>query len=114
MLAHEYGHHVQNLSGQRRRLSQLEMWSGREEARRLGVRYELQAECLAGVWAHYAAPEGRLITRRDVDSWRRLNFFAGHSDTHGSGPQRLRWFNAGYESGQAAACDSFAPSWESL
>ena len=114
VLAHEYGHHVQNLSGQRRRVSVKELWSGGEEARRLGVRYELQAECLAGVWAHHAIRRGRLIARRDVERWRGRNFFSGDSDTHGSGRQRLRWFNAGFKSGAAKDCDTYEPDWAAL
>lgn len=114
VLAHEYGHHVQNLSGQHSRFSRQELWSGGETGRRLGVRYELQAECLAGVWAHYAVQRGRLISHRDVENWRGLNFFAGESDTHGSGAQRLRWFNAGFEGGRASGCDTFSPDWDKL
>lgn len=114
VLAHEYGHHVQNLSGQRRVRDASDLWLGDENSRRLGVRYELQAECLAGVWAHYAAPRGEVIDRRDVENWRSLSFFGGDSDTHGSARQRLRWFNAGYERGAAGACDTFEVVWESL
>lgn len=114
VLAHEYGHHVQNLSGQRRSRDIADLWAGGAEGKRIGVRYELQAECLAGVWAHFAAPDGALISRRDVDSWRNRSLLGGDSETHGTAKQRLKWFNVGYESGQARACDTFAPGWESL
>lgn len=114
VLAHEFGHHVQNLSGAARQRSVAELWSSNRGARQIGVRYELQAECLAGVWAHHAAPEGRLISERDVNNWRQLNFFGGDIPTHGKAVQRLKWFNLGYEGGRAAACDTFEPSWEAL
>ena len=114
VLAHEYGHHVQNLSGQRRRVDQLEVWSGSAEGARLGVRYELQAECLAGVWAHHAVRDGALINERDAARWRRLNMFSDDSETHGTARQRLKWFSAGYSRGRASACDTFAPKWRAL
>ena len=115
VLAHEFGHHVQKLSGiaQGRDKAMAQSWS-RETQRQIGVRYELQAECLAGVWAHHAAPLGQMITSTEVDKWRAGMTLSEDSDTHGSAGQRLKWFDVGYQGGVAAACDTFAPDWRTL
>ncbi|MEM9725296.1 MAG: neutral zinc metallopeptidase [Pseudomonadota bacterium] len=114
VLGHEYGHHVQNLAGLHDQLQRRETFATLSTLRQLGVRYELQAECLAGVWAHHAAPRGDVITRADVRRWQTLNTLGGDLDTHGTARQRLQWFTRGYQEGQAAACDTFAPAWEAL
>jgi predicted metalloprotease len=122
VLAHEVGHHVQNLTGT------LESQPFRGNANERSVRVELQADCYAGVWGHEAAKPGRYAAGRveldpgDVEEG--LNAAAaigddrlqrrseGHvspeSFTHGSSAQRVAWFKRGMETGDPRACDTFA------
>ncbi len=115
VIAHEFGHHVQALSGlsQRRDALVRRSWSV-ERRRRISLRYELQAECLAGVWAAEAAAGGRLVDAYDVEHWRTAITLGRDSDTHGTAAQRLKWFDVGYFSGRASECDTFAPAWDRL
>lgn len=125
VVAHEFGHHIQNLIGDNRRQSGLK---GAESA---AVRTELQADCYAGIWAHYAdktpAPgtnEPLLNPLTDRDIADALSAAAAVGDdhiqeqstgsvnpdswTHGSSTQRQQWFTTGYRSGEIASCDTFA------
>jgi len=120
VIAHEVAHHVQNLTGQFRKM---EAARGRPAAERnqVSVRMELQADCYAGVWGHYA---GTLKQLDDGDLAEALNAAAAIGDdrlqkqtqgrvvpesfTHGSSEQRMRWFKRGMESGQPRACDTFS------
>jgi predicted metalloprotease len=122
VVAHEVGHHVQNLLGvsgqvaaERRRVSQA-------AGNQLSVRLELQADCLAGVWGNHAGELRDLLEDGDIEEG--LNAASAIGDdriqrqssgrvvpdsfTHGSSEQRVRWFKRGLESGQLANCDSFA------
>ena len=120
VIAHELGHHVQNLTGANAEVDRL----SREDpgsANELSVRLELQADCYSGIWASTVYEEGAL-ERGDLDEAftaseavgdDRLQEQAGgrvdpDSFTHGTSEQRRRWFEAGYESGDPAACDTFA------
>ncbi|TDC46268.1 hypothetical protein E1212_27280 [Jiangella ureilytica] len=126
VLAHEYGHHVQNLTGQMQRVR---TQSGPDSD---AVRLELQADCYAGMWAHHAttADDGSgqplitELTQQDIaDALAAANTvgddyiqerFQGtvtpESWTHGSSDQRQQWFTTGLETGDIAACDTFAAS----
>lgn len=120
VIAHEIGHHVQNLLGTERELRRLQQQSP-NQANRLSVAMELQADCYAGVWAHDAARAGMLETG-DIDEGLgaaaavgddRLQKGAGQavhpeSFTHGSSAERQRWFRQGFDSGDARRCDTFA------
>ena len=119
VLAHEIGHHVQNVTGTERRMRELQR-ANPEHENALSVRLELQADCYAGVWAHSTA-------RRDVlepgDLQEGLGAASAVGDdriqemsgsavrpeafTHGSAEQRMEWFQRGYQSGDPNACDTF-------
>jgi predicted metalloprotease len=119
VLAHELGHHVQKLTGIEGKVHQLQESNSRQ-ANPLSVRLELQADCFAGVWAHSTQQRG-LLEKGDVESAlhaaaavgddRLQKMSTGHvspeSFTHGSSEQRMHWFNAGLETGNVAACNTF-------
>ena len=120
VLAHEYGHHVQNLTGQSERSRSLPEQRGPQGA---STRLELQADCYAGAWAANASGEG-FLTFDDTDIVEGLSAAAAVGDdriqetsqgrvdpeswTHGSAEQRQRWFTTGLRSGNPADCDTFA------
>lgn len=114
VVAHEFGHHVQFLSGWNALWSRERIFADWRKADQLDVRYELQAECLAGVWAHDAVRDGAHLTRRSLDRLRRADLASEDSETHGTAEQRHRWFENGFSTGDAAACDTFAPDWRRL
>jgi uncharacterized protein len=123
VLAHELGHHVQNLTGIERRVrSQQEQNPSQVNA--LSVRMELQADCFAGVWGHTASQPGRaergLVELDPGDAEEGLNAAAAIGDdrltqgrvapdrfTHGTSEQRVAWFRRGLERGDPASCNSF-------
>lgn len=122
VIAHEVGHHVQNLLGVSTAVHRRQLQAGKADANRLSVRLELQADCLAGVWAHHADRSRHLLDAGDVDEALTAAAAIGddrlqrqaqgqvvpESFTHGSSAQRVRWFRAGFERGDVAACDTFA------
>jgi predicted metalloprotease len=126
VLAHEYGHHVQDLLGVESRIDHSATGASSDS-----VRLELQADCYAGVWAHSASqtpdaggpPLISSITPSDIsaaldtagrigDDWIQSHLGSGRVDqstfTHGSSAQRERWFSAGYSSGAPSRCDTFS------
>jgi len=122
VIAHEIGHHVQNLLGITERVHALQQRASREQANALSVRLELQADCLAGVWAHHAERARDLLERGDIEEGLRAaaaigddrlqrqsrGYVAPDSFTHGSSDQRVRWFRRGIDSGRTDACDTFS------
>jgi len=122
VLAHELGHHVQKLTGIEGKVHQLQESNSRQ-ANPLSVKLELQADCLAGVWAHSTQQRG-LLEQGDVESAlgaasavgddRLQKMSTGHvspeSFTHGSSQQRIEWFNTGLQNGTITACNTFGPS----
>jgi predicted metalloprotease len=122
VLAHEIGHHVQKITGIENRVRQLQRGNpGMENA--LSVRMELQADCLAGVWAH-STQQRSLLEQGDVQSAlgaaaavgddRLQKMSRGHltpeSFTHGTSAQRMQWLQKGLDSGSIAACNTFDSS----
>jgi hypothetical protein len=126
VIAHEIGHHVQNLLGVSGKVHQLKQQVSQAEANRLSVRLELQADCFAGVWANRAHRTARNITLESGDVEEALNAASAIGDdrlqrqsrgtvvpesfTHGTSEQRQRWFRAGLESGNPDSCDTFGAS----
>ncbi len=119
VLAHEIGHHVQKIIGIENRIRRMEQGNPQMQ-NALSVNMELQADCLAGVWAHTTQERG-LLEQGDVQSAlsaaaavgddRLQKMSTGHvtpdSFTHGSSAQRMRWFEQGFDSGTIAACNTF-------
>ena len=122
VIAHEVGHHVQNLLGISDKVQQARQRASEREANQLSVRLELQADCLAGVWAHHAHRSRQVLEAGDVEEGlaaasavgddrmqkRAQGYAVPDSFTHGSAAQRTRWFRAGLETGQLRSCDTFS------
>ena len=122
VIAHEVGHHVQNLLGISTKVDQMRGRVGQAELNRLSVRLELQADCFAGVWAHHAQNARQILEQGDVeeamnaaakigdDALQRAGGGAVVPDsfTHGTSAQRQRWFHTGLQHGSLKSCDTFA------
>ncbi|EPX54948.1 YpfJ protein, zinc metalloprotease superfamily [Cystobacter fuscus DSM 2262] len=120
VVAHEVGHHVQNLLGVSGRVQAMRARS-REDANGLSVLQELQADCFAGIWAHHAQKQRQVLERGDVEEGLKAASAIGddtlqrrsrghvvpESFTHGSSAQRVSWFRRGLEQGSLEACDTF-------
>ncbi len=121
VIAHEIGHHVQNLLGISGQVHQMKQRLSQEEGNALSVRLELQADCLAGVWANRAHKARNILESGDVEE--ALNAASAIGDdtlqrqsrgtvvpesfTHGTSAQRQRWFRTGLNSGDPDSCDTF-------
>src|SRR5437879_1261648 len=123
VIAHEVGHHVQNLLGILPKVQQAQQSSSDKAAsNRLQVRVELQADCFAGVWANHAEGQKSFLDPGDVDAALQTASAIGDdtlqrksqgqvvpdSFTHGSAEQRKRWFSTGFKEGNIKACNTFA------
>lgn len=123
VIAHEIGHHVQNLLGISSKVQQMRQSMSKRDGNALSVRTELQADCFAGVWANRADRQrgGRMIDDRDVEQAlaaataigddalqrRSQGRVVPDSFTHGTSAQRARWFRIGLEDGDPRKCDTF-------
>ena len=120
VVAHEVGHHVQTVTGLSDRLARARQYGSERDANALSVRQELQADCYAGVWGHYAARRG-LLEPGDAEEGLQAAAAIGddrlqrqtqgrvvpESFTHGSSEERVRWLRRGLDSGNVDACDTF-------
>ena len=120
VIAHEVGHHVQNLLGISEQVHRKQQQVGKKAANALSVRLELQADCFAGVWGHYAETRHLLESGDMEEALTAANAIgddtlqrnaSGHvapdSFTHGSSAQRIKWFKQGFESGDTRQCNTF-------
>jgi predicted metalloprotease len=122
VIAHEVGHHVQNQLGVMRTIQQRQRRSSQAQANALSVRVELQADCLAGVWAHSANEQRKILEEGDIEEGlnaaaqigddriqkRTQGYVVPESFTHGSATQRVQWFRKGISTGDLSQCDTFA------
>jgi uncharacterized protein len=122
VIAHEVGHHVQNLLGIAERVHAAQRRAGEREANALSVRMELQADCLAGIWAQHANRAKYILEEGDIEEGlgaaaavgddriqkASRGYVSPESFTHGSAQQRVRWFRRGLETGDIKACDAFS------
>jgi uncharacterized protein len=122
VIAHEVGHHVQNLLKILPRVQEQQRGLSKPEANRLQVKVELQADCLAGVWANRSQEKWKLIEPGDVEAALKTAAAIGDdrlqkqsqgtvvpdSFTHGASEQRVRWFNNGLKGGTVASCNTFS------
>ncbi|MEC5211642.1 putative metalloprotease [Polaromonas sp. CG_9.5] len=122
VIAHEVGHHVQNLLGISGKMDQMRGRVSKAEYNVLSVKLELQADCFAGVWANHAQSARQILEQGDVEE--AMNAAAKIGDdalqrsgggavvpesfTHGTSAQRQRWFDAGLNNGSVKACDTFS------
>lgn len=124
VVAHEVGHHVQNLLGIASRVRAAQERGSEREANALSVRLELQADCFAGVWANRADKLKHIVESGDVeaaltaasavgdDTLQRhaQGYVVPDSFTHGTSEERVRWFRTGFSAGSIDACDTFGAS----
>lgn len=121
VIAHEVGHHVQNLLGISGEVQSLQRQVSRTEANQLSVRLELQADCFAGIWGYHANRTRNILEQGDIEE--ALNaasqigddrlqsasrgYVVPESFTHGSSAQRVSWFKRGIQTGDPSQCDTF-------
>lgn len=121
VIAHEVGHHVQTLLGISSQVTQAQRQTTKEKANQLSVKQELQADCFAGIWGHFANTERQMLEEGDIEE--ALNAASAIGDdnlqqqsggvvrpesfTHGSSKQRVAWFKRGFDHGDVERCNTF-------
>jgi predicted metalloprotease len=122
VIAHEVGHHVQNLLGITGQMERLRGRSSQAQYNAMSVKLELQADCFAGVWAHHAQNARQILEQGDVEEamnaaakigddalqGSRGGTIVPESFTHGTSAQRQKWFTTGLKTGSVKACDTFS------
>jgi predicted metalloprotease len=125
VIAHEVGHHVQNLLGIAGKVQGAMQRADKAQANRLSVKMELQADCLAGVWGYHAENSRKLLESGDLEEAlqaasaigddrimkRTRGTIVPDAFTHGTSEQRVRWFKRGFETGNINQCDTFKASY---
>lgn len=121
VIAHEVGHHVQNLTGILPKFNQMRRTMSEVEANQMSVRVELQADCFAGIWGRFTEQKG-LLERGDLEEAlnaarqigddtlqkRAQGYVVPESFNHGTSVQRMEWFKRGFDTGDFQACDTFS------
>ncbi len=121
VIAHEIGHHVQTQLGIIQKVNAMQARADRTDRNKLNVMLELQADCLAGMWAHQAQKKRNILEAGDIEEGlnaasavgddriqkRTQGYVVPDGFTHGSSAQRVRWFKRGLEQGNIATCDTF-------
>jgi predicted metalloprotease len=121
VIAHEVGHHVQNLLGILPRFNQMRQQMSQAQANQMSVRVELQADCFAGVWGYYTNQKG-ILEAGDLEEAinaahqigddtlqkRSQGYVVPESFNHGTSAQRAKWFQRGFQSGKIESCDTFS------
>lgn len=121
VLGHEIGHHVQNLLGITDKVTAMQSRMSERDGNALSVKLELQADCYAGIWAHFSQKNLNMLEQGDMEEAitaaasigdDRLQKMAGQhvnpdSFTHGTSRQRMEWFQRGYQTGDLRQCDTF-------
>jgi hypothetical protein len=121
VIAHEVGHHVQTLLGITQKVTELQARSSPSDRNKLSVMMELQADCLAGMWAHQAQKRRNILETGDLEEGlnaasavgddriqkRTRGYVVPDGFTHGSSAQRVGWFKKGFEQGHLQACNTF-------
>lgn len=121
VIAHEVGHHVQNLVGIAKQVRQQQARASRAQANDLSVRMELQADCLAGVWINHTENRAAILEQGDIEEGLRAAAAVGDDTilqragraprreafTHGSSEQRMQWFRQGMKTGDIESCNTF-------
>lgn len=121
VIAHEVGHHIQNLLGISGQVQQARAQASKAQGNQLSVRLELQADCLAGIWAHQNQQRTQFLEQGDIEEAmdaaqkigddylqkRATGQVVPDSFTHGSSEQRMHWFQLGLKSGDVNQCDTF-------
>jgi predicted metalloprotease len=124
VIAHEIGHHVQNLLGVLPKVHEMQAGMSKTEGNQLQVRVELQADCLAGVWANHSQEKWKFLEPGDIDAALQTASAIGDDTlqkqtqgyvvpdafTHGSADERKRWFSTGLKAGAVGACNTFTAS----
>jgi predicted metalloprotease len=118
VIAHEVGHHIQNLTGTMDKVQQLRQRLSQAQYNQVSVRLELQADCYAGVWVHHSQQAKQWLEAGDIEE--AMNAAAAVGDdrlqggaarpesfTHGTSAQRVQWFKTGAQTGRLDACDTF-------
>ncbi len=122
VIAHEVGHHIQNLEGTSDKMQQMQGRVSKTQYNAMSVRLELQADCYAGIWGHDTQQSKHLLENGDLEEAMNAAKQIGddtlqqnsqgrvvpESFTHGTSEQRMRWFKRGFESGDMGQCDTFA------
>lgn len=122
VIAHEIGHHVQNQLGVMTSVRERQSRSRQDQVNALSVRLELQADCLAGIWAYSANERRKIFEEGDIEEGlnaaaqigddriqrRTQGYVVPESFTHGSAEQRVRWFKRGVTTGDLRQCDTFS------
>ncbi|QDC00177.1 neutral zinc metallopeptidase [Mesorhizobium sp. 8] len=120
VIAHEVGHHVQNLTGILPKFNQMRQSMSEADANHMSMQVELQADCFAGVWGHFTAQKG-ILEKGDLEEAlnaaqqigddtlqkKMQGYVVPESFNHGTSEQRVRWFKRGFTSGKLSDCDTF-------